>query len=181
MSKNYLENFVQSTFDALAKNSVPVKGGTLVVSGDGRYFNKQAIQIVIKMALANGVGTIWVGHAGLLSTPAMSAVIRTREGGFKPFGGFILSASHNPGGPDDDFGIKYNCENGGPAPEKVTQAMHEATKTITEYKICADFPDLELKAGLTHEFFDAGANQSAKICVFDPTEDHVKVLQVSFR
>ena len=115
MSEHYLENFVQSTLDALVAEGVPVKGGTLVISGDGRYHNKTAIQIIIKMAAAAGVGRVWCGDHGLLSTPAMSAVIRTRSrglAGMAPFGGFILSASHNPGGIDEDFGIKYNCENG---------------------------------------------------------------------
>merc|ERR1719367_2338248 len=93
----------------------------MVVSGDGRYHNPTAIQIIIKMAFANGVGKVWCGQHGLLSTPATSAVIRARGSGFLPFGGFICSASHNPGGLDNDFGIKYNGENGGPAPEKMNE------------------------------------------------------------
>merc|ERR1719171_1647321 len=123
MSENYLANYVQSVFNSLKDTQVPVEGGTLVVSGDGRYWNKEAIQIIIKMAFANGVSRVWCGTGGLLSTPATSAVIRARGGGFEPFGGFICSASHNPGGIDEDFGIKYNCENGGPAPEAVTDKM----------------------------------------------------------
>ena len=106
MGENYLENFVQSVFDALKAEKVPIEGGTLVVSGDGRFHNDVACQVIIKMAAANGVGRVWCGTDALLSTPAMSAVIRTRGKGFVPFGGFILSASHNPGGPDEDFGIK---------------------------------------------------------------------------
>ncbi|RLO08801.1 hypothetical protein DYB28_009939, partial [Aphanomyces astaci] len=118
MQPNYLNNFVQATFDALpAKDLLQ---GTLVVSGDGRFYNKEAIQTIIKMAVASGVDRIWIGQNGLLSTPAVSAVIREREGGAVAFGAFILTASHNPGGIDEDFGIKYNCENGGPAPEKLT-------------------------------------------------------------
>ena len=136
MGEHYLQNFIQSVLDALVAENVPVKGGTLVVSGDGRFWNKDAIQIVIKMAAAAGVRKVWCGTGGLLSTPAMSAVIRTHEGGFKAIGGFILSASHNPGGIDEDFGIKYNGENGGPAPEKVTELIYKNTTTISEYKIC---------------------------------------------
>merc|ERR1712203_148563 len=99
---------------------------------------------MIKMAFAAGVGKIWCGTNGLLSTPATSAVIRARGAGFEPFGGFICSASHNPGGPDDDFGIKYNCENGGPAPEKMTDKMVEQTSCITEILICEKVPVVDL-------------------------------------
>ena len=146
MGEHYLENFVQSVFNALVAEKVPIAGGTLVVSGDGRYHNSTAIQVIIKMAAAMGVGRVWCGSDGLLSTPAMSAVIRTRDaaGGSKPFGGFILSASHNPGGIDEDFGIKYNGENGGPAPEKVTDLVHEFTTKLTEYKLCPTIPDVDL-------------------------------------
>ena len=125
--RNYLENFVQSTFDSLED----YQGGTLVLGGDGRYYNRQAIQIILKMAAANGVGRVLVGQGGILSTPAASCIIRKNQA----FGGIILSASHNPGGPDADFGIKYNISNGGPAPEKVTEAIFARTKTIEGYKI----------------------------------------------
>ncbi len=124
---HYLENFVQSIFDSLEG----YQGETFVVGGDGRYYNRQAIQIILKMAAANGVGKILVGSEGILSTPAASCIIR-KEGAF---GGIILSASHNPGGPEGDFGIKYNIGNGGPAPEKVTSAIFEQTKVIDTYKI----------------------------------------------
>jgi len=124
---HYLENFVQSIFDSLED----FQGKTLVVGGDGRYYNRQAIQIILKMAAANGFGKVMVGRGGILSTPAASCVIRKYEA----FGGIILSASHNPGGPTEDFGIKYNTGNGGPAPEKVTEAMYDRSKTITQYKI----------------------------------------------
>ncbi|CAK0823080.1 unnamed protein product [Prorocentrum cordatum] len=106
MGENYLANYVQSVFNTLIDLKVPVKGGTLVVSGDGRYWNSEAIQIIIKMAFANGVSRVWCGTDGLLSTPATSAVIRCRGKGNEPFGGFICSASHNPGGINDDFGIQ---------------------------------------------------------------------------
>ena len=132
---HYLENFVQSIFDSI---DVP-KGATLTLGGDGRYYNREAIQTILKMAAANGFGRVLVGQAGILSTPAASCVIRK----YKTFGGIILSASHNPGGVDGDFGIKYNTENGGPAPEKITEAIFEKSKTIQTYKI-VDAPDVPL-------------------------------------
>lgn len=174
MEGNYLPNYVQSVFNALLETGVPVKGGTLVVSGDGRYYNKDAIQIIIKMALANGVGRVWCGTDGLLSTPATSAVIRARGGGFEPFGGFICSASHNPGGINDDFGIKYNCENGGPAPEKATDTMVEHTAKITEFLICEGVPVVDLSNPGAYTVGDR------IIEVFDAVEDHLKVLSDCF-
>jgi len=124
---NYLENFIQSIFDSLENFS----GQTFVLGGDGRYYNRQAIQIILKMAAANGVGRMLVGQGGILSTPAASCIIRKNQA----FGGIILSASHNPGGPEEDFGVKYNISNGGPAPEKVTSAIYERSKVIDGYKI----------------------------------------------
>lgn len=132
---HYLENFIQSIFDIL-ENS---QGQTLVVGGDGRYYNRQAIQIILKMAAANGFGRVKVGQRGILSTPATSCIIRK----YKTLGGIILSASHNPGGPNGDFGVKYNASNGGPAPEKVTEAIYARSKVIEQYKIL-DAPDLDL-------------------------------------
>ena len=131
----YLENFIQSIFDSLSGFA----GETLVLGGDGRFFNREAIQIILKIAAANGFGRVIVGQDGILSTPAVSALIRAR----KAFGGIILSASHNPGGPEGDFGVKYNIANGGPAPEKVTDAIHERTRVISEYRI-VDAPDVAL-------------------------------------
>lgn len=132
---HYLENFVQSIFDTIAAPA----GATLALGGDGRYYNRQAIQIILKMAAANGFGRVLVGQGGILSTPAASCVIRK----YQTFGGIILSASHNPGGPDGDFGIKYNTGNGGPAPEKITDAIFANSKQISTYKI-KDAPDLPL-------------------------------------
>ncbi len=131
----YLENFVQSIFNSLDD----FQGKTLVLGGDGRYFNRQAIQIIIKMAAANGLGELIIGQGGLLSTPAASNIIRK----YQAFGGIVLSASHNPGGPDEDFGIKYNVSNGGPAPEKFTDALYLNTKTISSYQI-AEIDDVDL-------------------------------------
>jgi len=124
---NYLENFVQAVFDSIGD----ISGQTLVLGGDGRYYNREAIQIILKMAAANGFAKVLVGQGGILSTPAASCVIRK----FKAHGGLILSASHNPAGPDEDFGIKYNISNGGPAPEQVTEAMFKRTSEITAYNI----------------------------------------------
>ncbi|HLD09964.1 MAG TPA: alpha-D-glucose phosphate-specific phosphoglucomutase, partial [Methylophilaceae bacterium] len=124
---HYLENFVQSIFDTI---NAP-QGATLTLGGDGRYYNREAIQIILKMAAANGFGRVLVGQGGILSTPAASCVIRK----YQTFGGIILSASHNPGGPEGDFGIKYNTANGGPAPEKVTEAIFANSMKITYYRI----------------------------------------------
>lgn len=132
---HYLENFVQATFDSLED----YQGKTMVLGGDGRYYNQPAIQTILKMAAANGVGHVKVGQNGILSTPATSCVIRK----YGAFGGIILSASHNPAGPEGDFGVKYNISNGGPAPEKVTEAIYARTKEITTYKVL-DAADVDL-------------------------------------
>lgn len=124
---NYLENFVQSIFDCI---NAPA-GSTLVLGGDGRYYNREAIQTILKMAAASGFARVLVGQGGILSTPAASCVIRK----YQTYGGIILSASHNPGGVDGDFGIKYNGTNGGPATETVTEAIFALTKKITRYRI----------------------------------------------
>mmetsp|Transcript_20439 Transcript_20439/g.36673 ORF Transcript_20439/g.36673 Transcript_20439/m.36673 type:complete len:605 (-) Transcript_20439:232-2046(-) len=175
MAENYLANYVQSVFNAIVESGTKVEGGTLVVSGDGRYWNPEAIQIIIKMAFANGVSRVWCGTDGLLSTPATSAVIRYRGKSFEPFGGFICSASHNPGGINDDFGIKYNCENGGPAPEKATDKMVEWTGKITEYKLCSAIPDLDLSRPKIYSLPDGKSVE-----VFDCVEDHLAVLKQCF-
>jgi phosphoglucomutase len=175
MGDNYLANYVQSVLNTLIDEGVPVNGGTLVVSGDGRFWNDKAIQIIIRMAFAAGVGTVWIGTGGLLSTPATSAVIRIRGKGFVPFGGFICSASHNPGGIDDDFGIKYNCENGGPAPEKMTNKMVEWTAKITELKSCAGIPDLDIMKPAVYKL-----PEGKTVEVFDCVEDHNALLKKCF-
>ena len=156
---NYVENFVQSIFDSLEGFS----GKTLVVGGDGRYYNREAIQTVVRIAIANGFGRVVVGQGGILSTPAVSALIRA----IGAYGGIILSASHNPGGPDGDFGVKYNIGNGGPAPEKITDAIFAHTKTIAAYKTI-DSGDVDLDAlgetrieGASVEIVDPVANYAA--------------------
>ena len=123
---NYVENYIQAIFDSLEGFA----GKTLVIGGDGRFYNDVAIQKAIRIAAANGFGKVLVGQGGLLSTPAASHLIRH----YKAFGGLVLSASHNPGGPNGDFGIKYNIGNGGPAPEKITDAVFARSKVIDSYK-----------------------------------------------
>ena len=162
---HYLENFVQSLFDSL---TIP-EGAMLVVGGDGRYHNRAAIQTVLKMAAANGFAHIVVGRGGILSTPAVSNLIRTR----KAFGGIVLSASHNPGGPDGDFGIKYNVSNGGPAPEKVTDAAFARTKSISAYKI-SDAADIDLdKPGESRI-------EATRIEIVDPVEAYAALMAKLF-
>jgi phosphoglucomutase len=162
---HYLENFVQSIFDSI---TAP-RGATLVLGGDGRYYNRAAIQIILKMAAANGFGQVLVGQGGILSTPAASCVIRKT----KAFGGIILSASHNPGGPDGDFGIKYNGENGGPATETVTEAIFARSKAISAYKIL-DAADVALDAPGTHSLADM------QVQVIDPVSDYAGLMESLF-
>jgi len=140
---HYLENFVQSIFDSIGD----YQGKTLVLGGDGRYYNQQAIQIILKMASANGFGKVIVGQNGIFSTPAASVLIRKKQA----FGGIILSASHNPGGPDEDFGIKYNTGNGGPAPEKITEAIYTKTLEISEYLTLDTDTVIDLSQLATHD------------------------------
>jgi phosphoglucomutase len=137
MQPDYLECFVQAIFNAIGG----VAGKVLVIGGDGRFFNAEAIQTILRMAAAGGATAAIVGQNGLLSTPAASHLIRQRRAN----GGLILSASHNPGGIDADFGLKYNIANGGPAPEAVTDAIFAQTNAITEYHTL-DTPDLDLAA-----------------------------------
>ncbi|WP_203310649.1 alpha-D-glucose phosphate-specific phosphoglucomutase [Sphingomonas beigongshangi] len=134
---NYAENFVQAVFDAIEGKD----GATLVIGGDGRFLNREVIQKAIRIAAANGFGRVVVGRGGLLSTPAASNMIRIR----KALGGLVLSASHNPGGPTEDFGIKYNIANGGPAPEGITDAIFARTKTIDRWRTI-DADDIDLDA-----------------------------------
>ncbi|MGK5038906.1 alpha-D-glucose phosphate-specific phosphoglucomutase [Janthinobacterium sp. GB1R12] len=161
----YLENFVQSVFDTLGD----CRGQTLVLGGDGRYYNRAAIQTVLRMAAAHGYARVLLGQGGILSTPAVSCVIRKHGAS----GGIILSASHNPGGPDGDFGIKYNIANGGPAPEKVTEAMFARTQTITEYRI-SDAADIDLDALGTVRI------EQMTVEVIDPVLDYAELMQQLF-
>ncbi len=163
--KNYAENFIQSIFDSLEGFA----GETLVIGGDGRYYNREVIQKAIKMAAANGFGRVLVGRGGILSTPAASNVIRK----YKAFGGIVLSASHNPGGPTEDFGIKYNVGNGGPAPEKVTDAIFDRTKVIDSYKI-ANVADVNLDVEGSQQVEDM------TVTVIDPVADYAELMESLF-
>ena len=162
---NYLENFVQSIFDSLEDFS----GKALVLGGDGRYFNRTAIQIIIKIAVANGFNQLIIGQGGLLSTPAASHIIRKN----KAFGGLILSASHNPAGPEEDFGIKYNVSNGGPAPEQYTDEFYARSQVITEYKI-ADCADVDLNT-IGEQKIDG-----VSIKIIDPVSDYADLMATIF-
>ncbi len=162
---NYLENFVQSIFDSLQG----FEGKTLVVGGDGRFYNTTAIQIILKMAAANGFGQVLVGQNGILSTPAASTIIRK----YQAFGGIILSASHNPGGKNGDFGIKYNITNGGPAPEKITEAIYSHSQNITQYKIL-NAPDIDLEHQADYQLGDM------QVKVIDAVLDYADLMQTLF-
>ena len=162
---HYAENFIQSIFDGLEG----FKGKTLVIGGDGRYFNREVIQTTIRMAAANGFGRVLTAKGGLLSTPAASHLIRKS----KAFGGIILSASHNPGGPDGDFGIKYNAGNGGPAPEKMTDQFFANTQKISSYRI-SDGADCNLDKLGTSKIEDMAVE------VVDPVSDYKKLMETLF-
>ncbi|MES9957022.1 MAG: alpha-D-glucose phosphate-specific phosphoglucomutase [Sedimenticola sp.] len=162
---HYLENFVQSIFDTQAE----LKGGTLVVGGDGRYYNRQAVQTILRMAAANGIARVIVGQGGLLSTPAASCVIRK----YDTQGGIILSASHNPGGPKEDFGIKFNAANGGPAAEKITEAIYQRTREIDSYRI-AESDDVNID-----EPGDRTLGEMS-IEVIDPVSDYAELMRGIF-
>jgi phosphoglucomutase len=165
MQARYVENFVQSVFDVLEGKD----GQTLVIGGDGRYFNDVAIQRIIRIAAANGFGRVLVGQGGLLSTPAASHVIRHH----KAFGGLILSASHNPGGPEGDFGIKYNIGNGGPAPEKITEAIFARSKVIDRFLI-SDAPEVNLGQ------IGSSMVEGMTVEVIDPVADYAALMQTLF-
>ncbi len=157
----YLENFVQAIFTTLGDCS----GQVLVLGGDGRYFNRQAIQVILRMAAAHGFAKVLVGRGGILSTPALSCVVRKHAA----LGGIVLSASHNPGGPDGDFGIKYNIGNGGPAPEAITDAMYAQTQVLGEYRI-SDAPDTNL------DTLGEARIEAMVVQVIDPVADYAELM-----
>ncbi|MER8633426.1 alpha-D-glucose phosphate-specific phosphoglucomutase [Mesorhizobium opportunistum] len=163
--EHYAENFIQSIFDALDG----FKGKTLVIGGDGRFYNREVIQKAIAMAAANGFGKVMVGQGGILSTPAASHVIRK----YKTFGGIILSASHNPGGPHEDFGIKYNAGNGGPAPEKLTDAIFAKTKAISTFKT-ADIDPIDI------DTIGTGKAAGMTVEIIDPVADYAELMESLF-
>ncbi len=175
MQPMYLENFVQALFDVLngvaADGSVgtALHGHTLVLGGDGRFYNRQAVQTILKLAAANGVQRVLLGQGGILSTPAVSAVIRGRQA----FGGIVLSASHNPGGPDGDFGIKYNASNGGPANETLTEAVYARTQVLTQVRR-SDAPDINIDTLGTCQV------EQMQVDVIDPVADYAAVMRSLF-
>ncbi len=164
MGRHYLENYVQSIFDVVGAD-----GKTFVLGGDGRYFNDRAAQVILRMAAANGAARVIVGQGAILSTPAASHLIRAN----KTDGGIIMSASHNPGGPDEDFGVKFNMPNGGPAPEAVTEAMFERTKVISEYRIL-EAQDVDLSVIGSHRL------GGMVVDVVDPVADYAALMETLF-
>jgi len=175
MQPMYLENFVQALFDVLngiasdGQVGTTMHGQTLVLGGDGRYFNREAVQTILKLAAANGVQRVLLGQGSILSTPAVSAVIRGR----KAFGGIVLSASHNPGGPDGDFGIKYNASNGGPANETLTEAVYARTLTLQQVHI-SDAPDLDIDTEGSYQL------EQMQVDVIDPVADYAAIMRSLF-
>ena len=170
LQPHYLENFVQSILDAVReKETVDFSKEMLVIGGDGRFFNRTAIQRILRIAAANGFGRILVGRGGLVSTPAMSAIIRRRGA----LGGILLTASHNPGGPDADFGIKYNIHNGGPAPESVTEDIFSRTRAINRF-FTMDSPDVDID----HEGTLPLGN--SQVDIVDPLGDYIEVMRDLF-
>ena len=162
---HYLENFVQAILDTIEAPD----GSAIVVGGDGRHHNRAAIQIILRMAAANGIARVLVGRDGLLSTPAASHIIRRRG----LLGGIILSASHNPGGPDGDFGIKYNIDNGGPAPERVTKAIAARAATLREYRVF-ESADVELA--------ETGSTMlgAMEVEIIDPVAEYADLMESLF-
>jgi phosphoglucomutase len=176
---HYLQNFVQSIFDCAPE----LRGGLLILGGDGRFFNRQAITTILRMAAANGVDKVMLGQGGLLSTPAISALIRK----YKAQGGIVLSASHNPGGPDGDFGIKFNIDNGGPAPTAVTEAIYRNSQSISRYRIVDEaVPDIGRLgsfqlAGMAVEIVDPVADYAALMGELFDFEAIRKLFKSGFR
>lgn len=173
--ENYLENFVASIFA-----SIPNTCQKLVAAGDGRYWNDVAIQKIIKVAAGHGVTEVIVGQHGLLSTPAISHQIRllNKEDESVCMGAILLTASHNPGGPENDFGIKFNTPNGGPAPEAITEAIYAASKTITNFKTVPTLPDVDLAAIKSTGFTVNGSD--FKVSVIDNTDDYTSYMRELF-
>lgn len=178
---NYLQNWVQSLFSALDG----LAGSTITLGGDGRYWNTDAIRIILRLAAANGVSSVKVGQNGILCTPAVSAIIRAQS----LFGGIILTASHNPAGPTNDFGIKYNVSNGGPAPENVTSLIFKNTQTISEYKYASapdssidvdPFANVDLSVKGSHTFTNTADDSTFTVDIIDSADDYVELLQSMF-
>lgn len=162
---HYLENFIQSIFNCRPD----LKGGSLMVGGDGRFYNRQALQVIIRMAAANGVKKVMVGQNGILSTPAISCIIRKH----RLNGGIILSASHNPGGPEGDFGVKFNAGNGGPAPAAITEAIHQQSLKISHYRI-TDSANIDI------DTIGTGILGKMEWKIIDPVSDYLELMEQLF-
>lgn len=168
--ENYTENFIQCILDS---NGASVAGSTIVVGGDGRFFCRQAAEIIVRICAANGVSKLLVGQNGILSTPAVSSLIRRN----KALGGILLTASHNPGGPDNDFGIKFNCENGGPAPDHVTDKIYQLSTGITQYKIVDGLSIDISKIGVNNYTVDG---KPFTVEIIDSVADYVQLMREIF-
>lgn len=168
--EHYTENFIQCILDS---SDGAVVGSTLIVGGDGRYFCKAAAELIVRMCLANGVAKLLVGQNAIFSTPAVSSLIRRN----KAFGGILLTASHNPGGPDHDFGIKFNCENGGPAPDHITNKIYNLSTTISQYKI-VDGLSIDLSTKGVNEY--KIGDKLFTVEVIDSVSDYVQLMKEIF-
>ena len=182
--KNYVENFIQSLIDTAVDNNGGKMLDTIVVAGDGRYYNDEAIQIISRVCAANGIANIWIPQNGIMSTPAVSAVIRRRtesgngeDGQGMAKGGIVLTASHNPGGPGEDFGIKYNEELGQPAGEEFTEALYKKTLEISSYKTVANTPDLDLSAPVGTKY---QLTPTSAVTIIDPFQNYLDALKSCF-
>lgn len=175
-NKYYVENFIQSLLDTAKDSNEGEMLDTVIVAGDGRYFNAEAIQIICRVLAANGVKNIWVPKGGIMSTPAVSAAIRTREGGAAQ-GGIILTASHNPGGPGEDFGIKYNEQYGQPAGEEFTDKLYEKTTKISSFKTLESYDDIDLNSAVDTTF---PLTSTSTVTIIDPFKEYIDVLKSCF-
>lgn len=173
---NYVENFIQSLVDTAVEDNDGKPLDTLIVAGDGRYFNAEAIQIICRVLAGNGITNIWIPQGGIMSTPAVSAAIRTREGG-RAQGGIVLTASHNPGGPGEDFGIKYNEGYGQPASEEFTEDLYKRSLELKTFKTVEGSADIDLNA-------DAGTTFSitaeSTVTIIDPFDSYLTSLRSCF-
>lgn len=167
---NYTENFIQCILDS---SEGAVVGSTLIVGGDGRFFCKNAAETIVRICAANGVSKLFVGKDAILSTPAVSSLIRRN----KAYGGILLTASHNPGGPDNDFGIKFNCENGGPAPDSVTNKIYDLSTAITQYKIVDGLSIDVTKLGVNQYTVDG---KPFTVEIIDSVADYVRLMKEIF-
>ena len=175
-NKNYIENFIQSLIDTAIEFNSNKDVDTLIVAGDGRYFNAEAIQIICRVLAGNGVSNIWIPKGGIMSTPAVSAAIRRREGG-QAQGGIVLTASHNPGGPGEDFGIKYNEGFGQPAGEEFTEALYKKSLELTTFKTVEHSDEIDLDSDVGTTFT---VTETSVVTIIDPFESYLETLKSCF-